>query len=80
MLVSLDADKGINNGEPFLHAMWIGKVAPKPGETVTHVGAGTGYYTALLAQLVLPDAQSPPSNWNPVSPTARERISKPMAM
>jgi protein-L-isoaspartate(D-aspartate) O-methyltransferase len=54
VLVSLDADKGINNGEPFLHAMWIGKVAPKPGEAVTHVGAGTGYYTALLAQLVLP--------------------------
>ncbi|AZO01197.1 protein-L-isoaspartate O-methyltransferase [Mesorhizobium sp. M9A.F.Ca.ET.002.03.1.2] len=54
VLVSLDADKGINNGEPFLHAMWIGKVAPKPGETVTHVGAGTGYYTALLAQLVSP--------------------------
>lgn len=54
VLVSLDADKGINNGEPFLHAMWIGKVAPKPGEAVTHVGAGTGYYTALLAQLVSP--------------------------
>ncbi|WP_292397189.1 protein-L-isoaspartate O-methyltransferase, partial [Mesorhizobium sp.] len=54
VLVALDVDKGINNGEPFLHAMWIGKVAPKPGETVTHVGAGTGYYTALLAQLVSP--------------------------
>lgn len=54
VLVSLDADKGINNGEPFLHAVWIGKVAPKPGEAVTHVGAGTGYYTALLAKLVSP--------------------------
>lgn len=54
VLVSLDAEKGINNGEPFLHAMWIGKVAPKPGEAVTHVGAGTGYYTALLAKLVSP--------------------------
>ncbi|RUU28765.1 protein-L-isoaspartate O-methyltransferase [Mesorhizobium sp. M6A.T.Ce.TU.016.01.1.1] len=54
VLVALDADKGINNGEPFLHAIWIGKVAPKPGEIVTHVGAGTGYYTALLAQLISP--------------------------
>jgi len=54
VLVALDADKGINNGEPLLHAMWIGKVEPKPGETVTHVGAGTGYYTALLARLVEP--------------------------
>ncbi|TPL82373.1 protein-L-isoaspartate O-methyltransferase [Mesorhizobium sp. B2-3-12] len=54
VLVALDADKGINNGEPFLHAMWIGKLAPKPGETVTHIGAGTGYYTALLSRLVSP--------------------------
>ena len=54
VLVVLDADKGINNGEPMLHAMWIAKIAPKPGETVTHIGAGTGYYTALLARLVEP--------------------------
>ncbi|MER9585116.1 protein-L-isoaspartate O-methyltransferase [Mesorhizobium sp. M0276] len=54
VLVALDADKGINNGEPFLHAMWIGKLAPKPGEAVTHIGAGTGYYTAVLARLVSP--------------------------
>lgn len=56
VLVTLDAAKGINNGEPFLHAMWIGKVAPKPGEAVTHIGAGTGYYTALLARLASPGA------------------------
>ncbi|MER9857981.1 MULTISPECIES: protein-L-isoaspartate O-methyltransferase [unclassified Mesorhizobium] len=54
VLVTLDEDKGINNGEPFLHAMWIGKLAAKPGEAVTHIGAGTGYYTAVLARLVLP--------------------------
>jgi protein-L-isoaspartate(D-aspartate) O-methyltransferase len=54
VLVALDADKGINNGEPFLHATWIGKLAPRPGEIVSHIGAGTGYYTALLASLVSP--------------------------
>jgi len=54
VLVVLDAEKGINNGEPVLHAMWIGKVAPRPGEAVTHIGAGTGYYTAMLARLVEP--------------------------
>ena len=37
VLVALDADKGINNGEPSLHAMWIGRIAPRPGEAVTHV-------------------------------------------
>jgi protein-L-isoaspartate(D-aspartate) O-methyltransferase len=29
VLVKLDMAKGINNGEPFLHAAWIGAVAPK---------------------------------------------------
>jgi protein-L-isoaspartate(D-aspartate) O-methyltransferase len=53
-LVALDAEKGINNGEPSLHAAWIGAVAPKPGEAVSHVGAGTGYYSAILSRLVLP--------------------------
>jgi protein-L-isoaspartate(D-aspartate) O-methyltransferase len=54
VLVALDDAKGINNGEPFLHAMWIGKLAPRPGEAICHIGAGTGYYTAVLARLVSP--------------------------
>lgn len=53
-LVVLDRQKGINNGSPFLHAAWIGAVAPQPGETVTQIGAGGGYYTAILSMLVLP--------------------------
>src|SRR5260370_15589536 len=54
VLVRLDAAKGINNGEPFLHAAWMGAVEPKPGEAVCHIGAGTGYYTAILSVLTLP--------------------------
>ncbi len=54
VLVALDVTKGINNGEPFLHAALIGAAAAKAGETIIHVGAGTGYYTALLSMLVLP--------------------------
>jgi protein-L-isoaspartate(D-aspartate) O-methyltransferase len=53
VLVALDADKGINNGEPFLHARWIAAVSPKAGDTVCHIGAGTGYYTAILSVLTL---------------------------
>jgi protein-L-isoaspartate(D-aspartate) O-methyltransferase len=54
ILVALDVKKRINNGEPFLHAGWIGSVSPKPGETVCHIGAGTGYYSAILSVLTLP--------------------------
>jgi len=57
VLVALDASKGINNGEPFLHAALIGAAAPRPGETVIQVGAGTGYYSAILSMLVLPKGE-----------------------
>ena len=53
-LIALNAEKGINNGEPFLHARWFGSAAPQPGETIAHIGAGTGYYSAVLSMLVLP--------------------------
>ena len=52
ILIALLPDRGINNGEPSLHAKCLGAVAPKVGETVIHVGAGTGYYTGILAHLV----------------------------
>jgi protein-L-isoaspartate(D-aspartate) O-methyltransferase len=51
-LVSLDADKGLNNGQPSLHAMCLNALAPQKGERAVHVGAGSGYYTAILAALV----------------------------
>jgi protein-L-isoaspartate(D-aspartate) O-methyltransferase len=38
----------------FLHAIWIAAVAPQAGDTVCHIGAGTGYYTAILSVLTLP--------------------------
>ena len=53
-LVAIDADRGINNGEPFLHAAWLGAIDPRPGEVICHIGAGTGYYTALLSTLASP--------------------------
>lgn len=54
VLVALDAERGIHTGEPALHARWIATVAPQPGETLTHIGAGMGYYSAILSILVLP--------------------------
>ena len=53
-VIALDAPKGINNGEPHLHAMWIGAVAPQPGEIIAQIGLGMGYYSAILSLLVQP--------------------------
>lgn len=55
VLVALDDSKGLNNGQPSLHANWLGAVLPKPGENVVHIGAGRGYYSAILSILVLSD-------------------------
>jgi protein-L-isoaspartate(D-aspartate) O-methyltransferase len=55
VLVALDAARGINIGQPSLHALCLDALAPRPGETVVRVGTGSGYYTALLAHLVGPD-------------------------
>jgi protein-L-isoaspartate(D-aspartate) O-methyltransferase len=53
-LVALDEAKAINNGEPFLHAAWLGAVRPQAGERICQIGVGLGYYTAILAQLASP--------------------------
>jgi protein-L-isoaspartate(D-aspartate) O-methyltransferase len=52
VVVALDEERGVNNGSPSLHARWMHLVSPRQGEKVAHIGAGTGYYTAILAELV----------------------------
>ena len=52
VLIVLDRPKGINNGQPSLHAAWLSGVDPQPGESVVQIGIGAGYYTAILAELV----------------------------
>jgi protein-L-isoaspartate(D-aspartate) O-methyltransferase len=52
--VALDAVAGINNGQPTLHAACLDALDIQKGETITHIGAGTGYYTALLSKLTGP--------------------------
>jgi protein-L-isoaspartate(D-aspartate) O-methyltransferase len=53
-LVALDPARGINNGVPSLHARCLDAASVQDGETVLHVGAGTGYYSAILAWLTGP--------------------------
>jgi protein-L-isoaspartate(D-aspartate) O-methyltransferase len=51
-LVALDAARGINIGQPSAHAGWLDALELGEGESVLQVGAGVGYYTALIAHLV----------------------------
>jgi protein-L-isoaspartate(D-aspartate) O-methyltransferase len=51
VVVALAPERRINNGQPILHAISLAALNVKQGEKVLHVGAGTGYYTALLARL-----------------------------
>ena len=52
VLFGLAPERGVNNGSPSLHAQLLHAAGLRPGESVVHIGAGTGYYTALLAHLV----------------------------
>jgi protein-L-isoaspartate(D-aspartate) O-methyltransferase len=52
VVVSLGGEGPFNNGQPTLHALCLAALDLKKGERVVHVGAGTGYYTTLLAKLV----------------------------
>jgi protein-L-isoaspartate(D-aspartate) O-methyltransferase len=53
-LVGLVPARHINNGQPSLHATLIGSTGMRAGERVVHVGAGVGYYTAIMAHIVGP--------------------------
>ena len=52
--VALKSEGQINNGQPTLHAVCLAALAVQAGETIVHVGAGSGYYSALLAKLTGP--------------------------
>jgi len=49
---ALAPERGVNNGQPSLHARWLNHAGLFQGDRVAHIGAGTGYYTALMAYLV----------------------------
>ena len=57
MLIGLDVSRGVNNGMPSLHAGALHALSVREGETVAHMGAGAGYYSALLAELVGPEGR-----------------------
>ncbi len=52
VVISLGGEGPFNNGQPTLHAFCLAALNIKKGDAIVHVGAGTGYYTTLMAKLV----------------------------
>ncbi len=56
-LVGIDPERKINNGQPSLHAYLLDKAMVHEGDHLVHVGTGSGYYTAIMAELVGPSGR-----------------------
>lgn len=50
--VAIDAGRQLNNGQPSALAPAMDALKLQRGERVLHIGAGTGYYSAVLAEVV----------------------------
>ena len=52
--VAIDVARELFNGQPATLAIWIDTLSLTPGARVLHIGAGLGYYTAVMAEAVGP--------------------------
>jgi protein-L-isoaspartate(D-aspartate) O-methyltransferase len=52
VLVAIDPERLLNNGQPRGLAFLIEALELQPGAHVVHLGCGPGYYTAILAHVV----------------------------
>src|SRR4030095_1750559 len=50
--VAIDAERQLFNGAPSFLARMIDSLALAPGSHVVHIGAGTGYYSAIIGYIV----------------------------
>jgi len=52
ILVAIVPEQRLNNGLPSLWAFLYDQLDLAPGKSVLHLGCGTGYYSAVLAEIV----------------------------
>lgn len=52
VIFAIDPVRKLNNGQPGFVGRLIDETGARPGQHVVHVGCGTGYYSAVLAELV----------------------------
>ncbi|HEY3041258.1 MAG TPA: rRNA adenine N-6-methyltransferase family protein [Pyrinomonadaceae bacterium] len=76
VVVVLDEEGNINNGQPSALARWISGLDLEPGARVYHLGCGVGYYTAIIAEVVGPSGYVVASEVNSdLAARARENLS-----
>ena len=54
VLVAIDESRLLNNGQPTGLAGWLDALDIASGDRALHIGAGVGYYTAIIAEVVGP--------------------------
>jgi len=52
--IVLDPSRSLTNGNPGTLALWLDALNLSSGRSVFHLGCGTGYYTAIIAEMVGP--------------------------
>ena len=76
VVVVIDEARDINNGQPSALAHWINALELQPGNRVYHLGAGVGYYTAIMAEVVGPEGAVVATEIDPeLAARARENLS-----
>jgi len=52
VLVAIDPKRRLNKGQPSFLAWLIDRLDLEAGDTAYHIGCGTGYYSAVMAEMV----------------------------
>jgi protein-L-isoaspartate(D-aspartate) O-methyltransferase len=52
VVIALDRSRDLANGHPGTLATYINSLSLMPGDRVYHLGCGTGYYTAIMSEVV----------------------------
>ena len=75
--VFLDPSKSLANGNPSTLATWLDALDLSDGKSVFHLGCGTGYYTAIIAEVVGPRGQVTAAEIDPVlAAQARKNLAR----
>jgi hypothetical protein len=78
VLIAIDEERRLNNGQPSLWARMYDQLASSRGDHVVHVGAGIGITAPSSPKLSAPPDGSPRSRSTPSLPPEPRRISLPL--